>query len=270
MSMATSVSRTVRASLVRNEKVVFVESLVVLMLVWSLISHLFGLEDTISSPMLVGTFMYDLLLSMEWVTHVGDTIRRTLYGFTVTMIFGTVFGVFMGWNDFWEKTFQDFVFVVLAIPSLFAAVFAAMWFGVSDFTPTAATSIVAFPFVTLAIYQGAKNIDAGLIEMSRSFNVSNRRVFRRVVFQSILPEWFSGARYAFALCWKVTTLAELLAAESGIGYMIAHELELLNLTGIMGWTTLFLIVILVVEYGVFQQIEKRVFEWRESDTIAWA
>lgn len=42
----------------------------------------------------------------------------------------------------------------------------------------------------------------------------------------------------------------------------------LSLEGIMAWTILFVVVMLVVEYGVFQQIEKRAFDWRQQEAIA--
>jgi ABC-type nitrate/sulfonate/bicarbonate transport system permease component len=104
--------------------------------------------------------------------------------------------------------------------------------------------------------------------MSSSFDVSRRRVIKRVVFQGVLPEWFAGARYSFAICWKITTLAELVAASNGIGYMIELNLNALSLSGVLTWTILFTFTILIVEYGVLQQIEKRLFAWRQESEMS--
>jgi ABC-type nitrate/sulfonate/bicarbonate transport system permease component len=89
------------------------------------------------------------------------------------------------------------------------------------------------------------------------------------VFASILPEWFGGVRYSFAISWKITTLAELVAAQEGIGYIIGIQMRTLSMVGILSWTILFTIVMLGVEYGVFQQIEKRVFSWRQGEMIGF-
>jgi len=253
--------------LYRNNKVIFVESIVILVLVWSATAHAFDLTDTISSPGLVAASAYELLLSGDWIVHFSATIRRVAYGFVLTIVVGTVLGVSMGISDFWEAALQDYVTIGLALPSLFAAVFAAMWFGISDVTPMVAGAAIAFPFLTQNVYEGVKNIDYRLLEMSSAFGVSRRRVVWRVVFQSVLPQWFAGARYAFAICWKITTLAELVAASNGIGYMIEFELNKFSLTGVLTWTLLFTILMVFIEYGVFQQIEKRVFAWRESAQI---
>lgn len=256
-------------TLVDNSRVVFIESIVAAALVWLIIAEGFGLTETISSPLLVGIDFYELIVSMEWTVHLVATLRRTVLGFLVTMVVGTILGLVMGLSNFWEKALQDYIIVGLAFPSLFAVVFAAMWFGINDITPVVAGAVTAFPFLTQSVYEAAKDIEADIINMARSFNVSRNRVIWRVMFKSILPSWFAGSRYAFSICWKITTLAELIAAPSGIGFMIERQLELRSMTGILTWTLLFTCVILVFEYGLLQQIEKRVFDWRQNSEITW-
>jgi ABC-type nitrate/sulfonate/bicarbonate transport system permease component len=175
----------------------------------------------------------------------------------------------MGISDFWEKALQDYIIIGLALPSLFAAVFAAMWFGISDVTPMVASAVIAFPFLAQNVYEAVKDIDQRLLQMSSSFGVSRNRVIRRVVVQSVMPSFFAGARYAFSVCWKITTLAELVAAENGIGFMIEAQLQQRSVTGIITWTVLFTLVILILEYGILQRIEQRVFDWRANSEIAW-
>lgn len=253
-----------------NRKVIFVEAVLVFVVVWSLASNLLNLADTISTPALLAVSTYQLVVSLDWIPHVVATFRRTLFGFVVTMVIGTVLGVAMGWSDFWEGALKDYIIVGLALPSLFAVVFSAMWFGISDVTPMVAAAAISFPFVTQAIYQGVKEIDGDLIGMSSSFGVSRARVVKRVVVESIMPEWFAGARYAFAVCWKITTLAEFLVGTNGIGFMIGFQMDQLSMTGVLTWTFLFMLIILVAEYGVFQQLEKRVFDWRQTEDLGWA
>lgn len=255
--------------LLMNKTVVFIESIVALLIVWTVVSYGFDLADTISTPLLVATELLELLQSGAWIEHFVATMRRILYAFVLTLILGTSLGILMGMSDFWTKALQDYITVGVALPSLFAAIFAAMWFGQSDLTPMVAGALISFPFLTQNVYEGVKNVDYRQQEMSEAFGVSQSRMIRRVVFQSVLPEWFAGTRYAFALCWKITTLAELVAASNGIGFMIEYQMERLSLTGVLTWTILFTVVIVFVEYGIFQQIEKRVFSWREKTSIGF-
>ncbi|WP_255152273.1 ABC transporter permease [Halorarius halobius] len=256
-------------SLVTNSKLVFLESIGLVIALWWATANVLGLQETISSPELVAMFIIGLFESGIWWEHLFDTFRRVIYGFSLTMLLGTVIGVMMGMSKFWEKVLQDYVTVGLALPSLFAAVFAAMWFGVSDITPMVAAAAISFPFVAQEVYEAVKDIDNDLLQMSSSFNISQKRSIRRVIVQSVLPQWFGGARYGFASSWKIVTLAELVAAQTGIGFMIQFEMKRLSITGVLGWTILFTIVMLVLEYGLLRQIEQRMFDWRDSETIGW-
>lgn len=251
-----------------DSRVIFVESIIVISIVWWLIARGFGLTETIASPVIIAPSTYDLLVSGDWVVHFVATFRRVIYGFILTTSVGTFLGILMGMSDFWEYALQDYITIGLALPSLFAAIFAAMWFGISDITPMVAGAVIAFPFLTQNVYEGVHNLDNRLLMMSSSFDVSRRRVIRRVVFQGILPEWFAGARYSFAICWKITTLAELVAASNGTGYMIELNLNALSLVGVLTWTILFTFTILILEYGVLQQTEKRLFDWRQESEMS--
>jgi ABC-type nitrate/sulfonate/bicarbonate transport system permease component len=255
--------------LLRNRQIVFVEALLTIVVVWALLSRGFDLTDTISSPSLVGASVLSLLTSGEWLPHVSASLRRILYGFVLSVLLGTGLGVLMGLSEFWERVFQDYITVGLAFPSVFIAFFAAMAFGIGDLTATVTAALAPFPFVAQNVYQGVENIDHRLTEMTRSFDVSRGRTLWRVVFRSVLPEWFAGIRYGFAGAWKLVTLAEAIAAEQGVGFMIQFHMNRLSLTDVIAWTVLFAAIIMVIEYGIFQQIEKRVFDWREDTAVAW-
>ncbi len=254
---------------VENRAVVFLEAVAVVVAGWWLLAAGLGLADTLSTPPRVAEAVGTLLVTGAWAPHFAATGRRIVYGFTLSMTLGTVVGVVMGLYGFWEKLFQDYITVGLAFPSVFIAVFAAMAFGVSDLTPTLTAGIAPFPFVAQNVYQGVKGIDGDLVEMGRAFEVSRPRILSRVVLRSVLPEWFAGVRYGFAGAWKLVTLAEAIAAESGVGFMIQTELSQLSVTGVLAWTVLFGAVMMAVEYLVLRRIERRVFDWRAETAIAW-
>lgn len=252
-----------------DRRIVFVESLLTLLIIWAILSWGFGLKETISSPRLVALSLVSLLVSGDWILHLFASLRRIAYGFILSVLLGTTLGVLMGLSEFWERMFQDYITIGLAFPSVFFAFFAAMWFGIGDTTVIVTAAIGPFPFVAQNVYQGVENIDHRLTEMASSFDVSRNRTLWRIVFRSVLPEWFAGVRYGFAGAWKLVTLAEAIAAEIGIGYMIKTHMVRLSMTGVLTWTILFAIVMMLIEYGILQQIEKRVFAWREDTTMAW-
>lgn len=269
MAMETPTSRFegVKSVFLEDARVLMAESFIVFLLGWVLVSHVFELADTISSPYLVGVHLYGLFVSGDWFGHAWATTRRTVYAFAVTLVIGTVIGVMMGVSRFLRVAWQNYIALGLALPSLFGGVFAAIWFGYSDLTPVVAGVAITFPYIAINVLEGVKDIDHNLYEMSAAFGVRRREVVFHVIIPAISTSLFAGARYAFAYSWKIVNLAELIVAEEGIGFMIRTNLNLINLTGVLAWVVIFVTLFLLVEYLVIQPIERYVFKWRRSVTM---
>lgn len=268
-----NVTELIPAPLTESRRVVFVESIVIVVLTWQILYMVWpAYANAFTSPMLVAEAFYDLVAtkSDDLHTHLWATLRHVAYGFGVTVLLGTLLGLALGWSDYWERAFSDYLTIGLAMPSLFAAIFAAMWFGIGDATPMVASVIIAFPFLAVNVYEGVKTLDNDLIQMSRSFDLSTQRTIRHLIVPAILPSWFAGLRYAVALSWKISNLAEFIASGEGIGFMIRYHMEHLRLTEMMAWVLFFIGFILFIEYVVFAQLEKRLFEWRDEVSIGWA
>jgi len=257
--------------LVENRAVVFIESVIALVIAWALAYRFLpGAQNAFVSPTQTAVATYDLLMSGIWIQHWVASLTHVAYGFTIALFAGTAIGLLIGWWDFWEKAFQDYLTLGLTVPSLFVAIFTAMWFGIGPTTPAAAAAIVATPYLAMNVYGGVDNIDNDLINMANAFEISKLRVIRRIIVRSVLPDWFAGIRYALALSWKIASLAEYIAAQEGIGYMIRFEMRVLDLAGVLSWVIFFTIFLLVLEYGVLAQIEKRAFKWRQDDDLGWS
>ena len=260
----TQLRGTIGRALVGNRRVIFVESILALLLVWELSARLFELTNLIASPILVGVAMYELLLSGSWVEHFVASMRRILLGFGAALVAGVVGGVFLGVSDFWGKVLRYYVLVGMAVPGLFVVIFTAMAFGISDTTPLVATAVITAPFVVDMIQSGVENVDSDLLNMSSAFGVSRNRIYRRVLFQSILPEVFSAIRFTFSVAWKVTILAEVVISNVGIGFLIRENLGLFSMVGVLQYVVLFVVVMMIIEYGVFRKTEEYLFDWRED------
>lgn len=271
MSIANDVIGSIPRPLIENDRIVFIESTLAFLVGWYVVSHALGVTDLMSDPVLVGVALYELVLvEGGWFVHVAATMRRILLALAVTMAVGTVFGVLMGWYEFWAWAFRDWVVIGLAAPTLIAAIFAGMWFGFTDLTPIAAGTVIAFPFVTQNVFEGINDLDNRLIEMAVAYDVPREEVLKKVVLKGVLPYWFAGLRYGFAICWKVTALTETVVSEKGMGFQLRYHMDAFSMTGVAKWTVLFAAIILFVEYGVFQTIEDRLFEWRRDASVGFA
>lgn len=253
-----------------NNRVIFIESVVIFLILWQVAAEVFGVAKFFSTPLVVAGGMYDILfVSGEAWPDLLATSRRIVLSFAFTMVVGTAIGVLMGITRFWKKILTYYVTMMLSIPGLIAAVFAAMLLGLSDLTPMLATMLMTTPLISITVRDSVQDVDPELFEMSGAFDVPRSRTVWRVVVKSIAPALFGTARYAFAVAWKVTNLTEVIIADVGIGYRIRFFFNRFDTTGILMYVLLLSLLILIIEFGVLRQIEKRVFAHREQISIGF-
>lgn len=101
-----------------------------------------------------------------------------------------------------------------------------LWFGLGE-TPKIILIILAtfFPVFMNAL-TGVQGCDAQLIEVGRVFRYSRWQIFRFIVLPSAVPEILTGLRLGLGYGWRSLVAAELVAASSGLGYMILNAEQL--------------------------------------------
>lgn len=253
-----------------DRRIIYVQSLLFVVALWHLAAYQLNLVDTISAPIPVFAETYELYASGAWIEHTFATLRRALIAFAITIGLATGLGLLLGLSDRWERGFRNYVTVAKGAPPLMIVIFAAMWFGFGELTPIIGAALSTFPFMAENLYEGINDIDNDLYAMAGSFDVSRERVIRRVVLQSIFPAWVAGLRYTFAICWKIVTLGEVIAAQNGIGFMIRTQMEFLDMTTLLAWVLVFVIVVFVIEYGLFQPLENRLLAYRPEVNVVTA
>jgi ABC-type nitrate/sulfonate/bicarbonate transport system permease component len=76
-------------------------------------------------------------------------------------------------------------------------------------------------------------VQTKLLEVGESFGLSRREIFLRIVVPSALPPVLTGLRQAIALAWMAVVSAELLGAESGIGFFMTYSRQLFQMDGVI-------------------------------------
>lgn len=205
---------------------------------------------------------WELVSTGVIVPHLAATLWRTLWGFLGAAVVGGSLGVIMGSNRYGRRFVLPYIIAGISVPAIAWAAVSTMIFGFSQLTPIMATVAVTFPFIAINVWKGVENLDANLLAMSTSFNVSNRRLLWRVVLPNASPQLFSGARFGLAISWKIVTIAEIFASSSGIGYKLIQAYSRYQFEQAWAWAVVFMIVILLIEYGIFRPFERKVYKYR--------
>lgn len=207
---------------------------------------------------------WGLIQSGEAIPNLVATLKRTFWGFIGSMILGTTVGVFMGVNNYSQRFFTPYTMIGLSIPAIAWAAVTTLIFGFSIMAPVGATVLTTFPYIAINVWKGVESLEPHLIDMSKSFNISRTRMLFRLIIPSAAPFLFSAFRFGLAISWKIVTIAELFAASSGIGYKLMQSYQLYKFEESWAWAILFIVVILIIEYGLIKPLERRVFEYRHD------
>jgi NitT/TauT family transport system permease protein len=195
---------------------------------------------------------------------VGITLLRIFVAFAASMIAGIGIGLAMGLNRTCERSLLALIPLMLTMPTILMVFLAIMWFGYSESGSLVAVMAVVTPYVAVNMYEGTKAMDKSLIEMGVTFKASPRLLLRKVYLPQLMPYIFAAFRYAFGATWKIVALAETFGLKFGIGYMFFFWFQQFDMTQVLSWIIMFVVLMLILEHGLFARIESRAFAWRRA------
>ena len=118
------------------------------------------------------------------------------------------------------------------------------------------------PTVVVTLREGARTLDRDLADMARSFHLGVWRTLRHVILPQLSPFFLVASRTGLALIWKIVLVVELLGRPDGIGYAIQVFFQLFDVRRLIAYALAFVAVVLAVEWGVLQPLERRLARWR--------
>jgi NitT/TauT family transport system permease protein len=213
-------------------------------------------------PAKVFTAIGDLLQSTTFRHDVGATMSRVFSGFLIAALTGTIAGLVLGSNRRLADFFEPVLAILNTISSAIWAIFAIIWFGISDATTVFVVFMTAFPLVLTNVWQGTTAVDRQYVDLARSFRMSQAQILMKIYLPTILPYFFSGARLAFGFGWRVSLVAETLGSSDGIGYRLRQAADLVQSDKVFAWTLLLVALMLLLEAGILKPLERALFRWK--------
>ncbi|WP_034914232.1 ABC transporter permease [Erwinia sp. 9145] len=204
---------------------------------------------------------------MLWRNHtllhdIGTTFSRVVSGFLLATVAGTLAGLALGASRRLAQFFEPLLAVFNTVSSAIWAIFAIIWFGISNATTIFVVFMTAMPLILTNVWQGAQTVERQYVELARSFRMSRLQTLTKIYLPTILPYFFSGARLAFGFGWRVSLVAETLGASDGIGYRLRQAGDLVQTDQVFAWTLLLVSLMLLLEGGLLKPLERHLFRWK--------
>ena len=238
-----------------------VASVIALVSIWWLLS-LFFPPSLVPKPWDTFAEVGVIVTSGNFFTEMGATLRRVLVGFGLAMIVSIPLGIFMGTLRSLESFFEPPVILGLTVPGLIWAVLAIMFFGLTETSAYAAIAVTIAPMLAISIWQGTKSIDKDLIDMSKVFHASAWSKVVDVILPQLISHILAAIRYGLGLAWKVVVVVEMFGFSNGVGYQVVRGFNVFSMKAVLAWTITFLVVMIVIEFGLIGWLERSVTRWR--------
>ena len=171
--------------------------------------------------------------------------------------------VTMGWSSRFRAVVDPLLEFVRPIPPLAWIPLSILWFGIGDVQIVYIIFLAAFFPVVLNSLAGARDVDTYLVRAGLSLGARPRELFTTVVLPAALPHIFTGMRVGLGIGWMALVAGELVAAPSGLGYMINNARTLFRSDYILLGMVLIGVLGLVLDY-LMRQAARIVMPWHRG------
>lgn len=217
-------------------------------------------KSLLPSPLLTAQTFVQLIANGELANDAAHSLFRVIAAWSLAAIVAVPLGFAMGrWRRI-ERVLDPVIELFRPISPLAWIPLAILWFGIDEGGKIFVIFIGTFFPILLNTIAGVKNVDPVLIRAGRILGCSNEAaLFRKVVFPAALPQVIVGLRISFGTGWAAIIAAELVAARSGLGYLISNGMEVLRSDFVLvGMVTIGFLGVLFD--SVFRWIDRR-YNW---------
>lgn len=236
-------------------------SILLLLVVWQVLALVF-VHRLFPGPIAVGQELYLLATEGRLLADLGKTLVRALVAFVIAMALGTALGVALGRVTILDRLFSSWLVVGLNLPAIVIAIVLYIWLGLTEFALILAVVLNKTPLVIATVREGTRSFAREYEELAHAFRFSFTRRLRYIFLPQLMPFILASARTGLSLIWKIVLVFEVLGSDGGVGYRISIMFQFFDVTGILAYTTAFILVVLAIEYGVMRPTERRLLDWR--------
>lgn len=248
----------------REHRVVRVVALLGLLLVWEALTRTGWVPALfLPSPLEVIRSGVDMLRSGELLQHVGTSLRRIVLGFALGALGGVVVGLAVGISRLAEAVGNPLIAATFPIPKIALLPLLILWVGIGEASKVAVIMLGVFFPMAINTFTGVRHADPLLIRAAVSFGAGRLSLVRKVLLPAALPMIFAGLKLGAGTSLLLLVAAEMIAASSGIGFLVLNAQNLMETTKLMVGIVL-LSILGVCSHWLLGRLERLAIPWKET------
>ena len=200
----------------------------------------------------------------QGVTLIEDlevSLMRVGLGFFAAVCVGVPLGLWIGMSRFVESAIDPYIQFLRPLPPLGYYTLLIVWFGIVYASKVILLFLTGLPILVVSSAAGVRAVDRDLLLATSSLGLKGFHLFRFVVFPACLPAIFTGMRLALGATFGSLVAAELVAAESGLGWLVLTASNYVRTAIVFAGIIVIGVVALALDQGVV---------WIERKFVPWA
>jgi NitT/TauT family transport system permease protein len=189
--------------------------------------------------------------------HALITFAEAVGGFALSLVLGVVFAIAVVYSRHLHNTIYPLIVILYAMPKSAFAPLMVIWIGYGLFSKIAIAFLVAFFPIVVNTVVGLKEVEPELARINRG---SDWGVFKKIRLPNALPYLFAGVKVALVLSVTGAIVAEFVAANEGLGYLVLQANYSLD-TAFALVILLILALLSLVLFAVVEMLQKKWIPW---------
>ena len=235
-----------------------------LFFLWAIISFSGLIQPLfLPTPLAVFDSIIKLFKDLHLLQDIGISIYRIFLGFILSVVFSVPLGIYLGMSKKGQAFFEPIISFIRYIPSSAFVPLFILWFGIGEMQKILLIFAGVAPFLTLLIFDVVANTKKEFIEAAYTLGAKRNDIIYRVIVPQSLPGIWDAMRFMFGAAWTLVVLAEIIAATSGLGYLIITSQRFLRTSNVIA--AIFIIGLLGLFTDLFFRFTyKKLFPWQEK------
>lgn len=182
-------------------------------------------DDFLPSPGKVWAAFIKVLMDGTLIKHTKVSLTEIYIGFALSSLIAIPLGIFMGSFRIVASAIEPAVNFMRYLPVTSLIPLLILWIGIGIEEKIAVIFLGTFFQQIVMIADVSGQVHEDLYNVSYTLGASRRQVILRVLLPATMPGIFDTLRVTMGWAWTFLVVAELVAASSGIGYMILQAMR---------------------------------------------
>src|SRR6056297_2747120 len=219
----------------------------------------------VPSPYKVWTTFLDILENGynrgSLFMHLGASFRRLFMAMAAAITTSIPLGLLSGYSNKVKSIVDSIVEFYRPLPPLAYYTLLILWFGIDDTSKVILLFLAGFAPIYIACVSAVTKINEDYILSAKSLGADRREVFFKIVLPACLPEIFTGIRTSMGVAYTTLVSSEMVAATSGIGWMVIDASNYLKSDVIFVGILIMGLTGILIDFGL-RYLEKKLVYWK--------